>query len=265
MTVVIAVWDDYVGPGLDEALRSVRSQGPRVEIVLVDNASRITVPETNGARVIRTGVRLTIGAARNAGLAAVRTPYALVWDADDVMLPETLNVLRASMARDPGLVACSPSIIDGRTGDRHHWPRRSTFALSRTPRVFALLNAVSSLYPTAGALIRTDHAQAMGFANADGGDDWVLGVSLALRGRVRIEAHLGRLYRRSEDSTSSGWRTFPHIAAHAALVRQRLKDDPATPRWIRVALPAIWLGQHLVLLVLRPLARLTPERRREAI
>jgi GT2 family glycosyltransferase len=44
-----------------------------------------------------------VAKARNAGLAEVQTPYVLVLDADDRLLPGTLDALRAPLADDPRL------------------------------------------------------------------------------------------------------------------------------------------------------------------
>jgi hypothetical protein len=89
-----------------------------------------------------------------------------------------------------------------------------------------------------------------------------MGVSMAFRGRVTVRSEPGRIYRRHHGSLSASW-TAADALTHARLVRQRMRDDPAVPIAARRALPAIWLGQQLVLRVLRPVARRTPRRRRE--
>ena len=70
--------------------------------------------------------------------------------------------------------------------------------------LFALLDCIWSLFPIQGcALMRTDQVRAAGgYADADWGDDWVLAVSLAFRGRVEVHDRLGRRYR---DNPGSLW------------------------------------------------------------
>lgn len=262
VTVVIPAWGKYADHRLDEALASIRAQDVPVEILLVDNASDPPL-ERPGVTIVRSENRVSVGAARDLGLRAVRTPVSVFWDADDVMLDGALGRMVRALDQDPDLVACATSLVDATTGRRHHWPRRWPLSLSRVPTVFATLNAITSLYPVIGAAVRTSEAQQTGFPDANGGDDWVMGVSLAMRGRITLDECPGRLYRRHEQSISSDWKTSD-VLTNAKLVRRRLREDPKAPRAIRVVAPVIWLGQHLVLQVLRPIARQTPARRRAA-
>jgi glycosyltransferase involved in cell wall biosynthesis len=264
LTVVIPVWDRYAGTTLRDALASIRAQRLRPSVLVLDNASAAPIAVPDDVRVIRTEERLTIGAARNHALAHVTTPWVMLWDADDVMLPDTIADLLTRAERDPGAVVIATGILDGSTGYRHHWPRTWTRPLSRLPRAYATLHAISSLFPTTGALLRTrDVLEGGGFADADGGDDWVAGVSLALRGRIVVSPRLGRLYRHHDDSVSAGWAGRSDIREHARLVRARLREDAATPRALRAALGPLALLQAIVIMVLRPLSRLTPRRQRE--
>ncbi|WP_210495405.1 glycosyltransferase family 2 protein [Patulibacter sp. SYSU D01012] len=264
LTVVVPAWDDYAHLLLDEAIDSLRAQRPRPAILVVDNASTVPIAPRPGVEVLRTDRRLTVGMARNRGLERVTTPWAMLWDADDVMLPGTVSELLATARATPAAVVVASGIIDGATGRRHHWPRPWTTVLARAPRVYALVHAVSSLFPTTGALLRTDVVlDGGGFADTDGGDDWVVGLSLALRGRVVVHPRLGRVYRRHRGSLSADWTGTDDIVRHAALVRGRLAHDPAAPACVRAALPAVRLAQHVVIRVLRPLSRRLPGRRRE--
>jgi len=264
LTVVVPVWDDYAYGLLDEAIFSLQAQRPQPGILVVDNASRAPIAPREGVRLVRTAERLTVGGARNHGLAQVTTPWAMLWDADDVMLPGTVADLLEAARATPTAVVVATGILDGATGRRHHWPRPWTNGLTRAPRAYALLHAVSSLFPTTGALLRTDVVlQGGGFADTDGGDDWVVGLSLALRGRVVIHPRLGRVYRRHRGSISAGWTGGEDIVQHAALVRERLLSDRAAPAYARSLLPAVRFAQLAVIRVLRPVSRLLPSRRRE--
>lgn len=246
-TVVIPVWDDYVSERLDEALRSVRAQRtPAPPIVVVDNASAVALPPLAGAWVLRAPRRLTLGAARNLGLTRVNTPYVVFWDADDVMLEGTLSFLEAAISADPALAVFAMAVVEDPSGRRHRWPRRWIKRLVRLPRLFALLDSIWSLYPTTGAaIIRTDLARAAGgYGEADSGEDWCLGVSLAFRGQVGWSERAGRRYRVHPGSTRAQHMAPVDLARHASLVRQRIRSDPGVPEWARRCLPLLGLGQR---------------------
>lgn len=244
-TVVLAVWDDYVGDRLAEALASLRGQGVAPRIVIVDNASRTKLPAMPGVTVVMSRVRLTLGEARNLGLERVQTRYVVFWDADDVMLPGTLELLEQRLAASPQLVAFAFAIVE-ESGARHRWPRPWIASILRRPRLFALLDCVWSMYPTTGAvLIRTDVVRAAGgFARADSGEDWCLGVSLAFRGGLGWDERPARLYRIHPGSMWARHMTAGHQLRHARAVRERIRDDAAVPRWARAALPLIGLAQR---------------------
>lgn len=251
---MVPAWGDYAGRPLAEALDSLRAQDLPARVIVVDNASEPPLGAIDGAEVIRTPARLTVGAARNLGLEAVRTPYVLFWDADDLMLPGTLRFLHERIAAEPDAVLVAASILEGDPPVPHRWPRRWTYPLARVRGLFALGHCVWSLFPATGsALMRTDAARAMGFGDANSGEDWVLGVSLAFRGRVILETRPGRLYRRHEGSLWSTQRAAPQLVVHARAVRERIRLDPASPLWVRSLLPLIAFLQVFAVRVVRPL------------
>lgn len=250
-------WGPYAGPPLAEAVRSLRGQDLPARILVVDNASNERLPTLDGVEVIRTPCRLTLGAARNFGLARVTTPYVTFWDADDLMPPGTLRFLWERLSHDPGLVAAAAGIVEDEPRVRHRWPPRFAARLAHKPRLFALCHSVWSLFPTTGGtLIRSAAAtEAGGFDDADSGDDWVLGVSLTLRGRVELHEQPGRVYRRLGPSIWEGHSNLRHLFAHARAVRRRLRTDPAAPRSTRALLPAVAVLQVAVLIVVRPVGK----------
>src|SRR4051794_5880420 len=204
VTVILPVWDTYAAY-LPEAVASVAAQRPRPRILLVDNASEIPLPDLD-VECVRSDDRLTIGAARNLGLRTASTKWVVVFDADDLMPPDTIAALLADAAEAPQAVAVVPRIADHATGRAHHWPRPSAARLSRHPRRFALLNALWSSFPTVGSLLDREIALAGGgFDDGNDGDDWVLGASMAFRGPVRFVEGFGRVYRRHADSVSAAW------------------------------------------------------------
>jgi glycosyltransferase involved in cell wall biosynthesis len=257
VSVVVPVWGDYAGDGLREALESLTRQDLDARIIVVDNASDPPIGELLGVEVLRSERRLTVGAARNLGLAQVTSSYVLFWDADDLMLPGTLRFLHDRIERRPDAVLVAASILEGDPPAPHRWPRRWTYPLTRFRTAWALGDCVWSLFPTTGcALMRTDAARASGYGDANSGEDWVLGVSLAFRGRVLLEARPGRLYRRHPASLWETQRSSRQLVKHARAVRARIRHDPAVPRWARLTLPLVAVLQVTAALVLHPVADL---------
>jgi glycosyltransferase involved in cell wall biosynthesis len=248
-TVVIPVWDEYVPGRLAEALASVREQDLQAPIIVVDNASQVRLPELAGVSVVRSPRRLTLGAARNLGLARAGTAYVVAWDADDLMLPGTLSLLEQAIRSDPGLSAFATAIVEDPSGERHRWPRRWVAAAVRAGPAFALLDSLWSVYPTTGAtIIQTELArEAGGFADSDSGEDWCLGVSLAFRGRVGWSEVPGRVYRLHARSMRMRHMTLRDQRRNARNVRARICTDPGIPAWARRMLPLIALGQDAAL------------------
>jgi glycosyltransferase involved in cell wall biosynthesis len=106
-TVVITCFE--YGRFLPEAVASALSQaGQSPSVVVVDDGSRgeetLRALEELPAEVelVRQG-RAGVAAARNAGLARVQTPYAIVLDADDRLAPGALPALGAELDADERL------------------------------------------------------------------------------------------------------------------------------------------------------------------
>src|SRR3954469_24351515 len=123
VTVVIPAWDDYVR-FLPEAVDSVRRDAPETRILVLDNASKIPLPELPGVTVVVSPERITAGAIRNLGIDRVETEYVLVLDADDQLVPGTLEFLLSRLRARPDVSICTTAILDGQTGERHRFPRR---------------------------------------------------------------------------------------------------------------------------------------------
>jgi hypothetical protein len=244
-TVVIPVWDRYVGARLLAAINSVRAQDRLVRLIVVDNASTVPLPALPQDELLSLDRRLTAGAARNAGLELVQTPYVMLWDADDVMEPGTVGFLEDQLAASPQLVAFGAAIIEEPSGVRHRWPRPWVTRLLPHRRLFALVDAVWSMFPTTGAaLMRTEVVKACrGYAEADSGDDWCLGAALAWRGGFGWSERPGRRYLQHEGSLLDTNGTWRHQLAHAAAVRTRLALPGIAPEWIRRILPLVALAQ----------------------
>jgi glycosyltransferase involved in cell wall biosynthesis len=255
ITVVIPVWDSYVGPSLLEAVESALAQRVRPDVFVVDNASDVPVPDVTGTRVLRLPERVTVGACRNRGLAEVDTPFVVFLDADDLLLEGALEAMLRTADSCPKAVAWVHGIVDGSTGRRHRSPRRIARILARWPPLFALANGVWSLMPTQGAtLLRVDLLREVGgYADAGvGGDDWAMCAALAFHGKVVFDGFPALMYRPRPDSP--GGDAFPSelILRGARRVQDRLRGDPAVPRWCVWILPFLQLA---AVRIVRPLVR----------
>lgn len=258
VSVVIPVWDAYAGHGLVGAVASVHSQEERAEVVVVDNASRVELPSLTGVKHTRLPRRVSTGAARNHGLRAATAPLVVFLDADDIMLPGALAALVTGLGASPRTIVHVLSITDSATGRRFRSPRRLLRWLVRWPTTLAICNAIWSLLPTQGCAIMrvADVLDAGGFGDSDHGEDWVLGASLAFRGRVSVGKRRALLYRWRADSPGAGATSRPVLLTNARSVRDRLRADPAVPNRVQRMLPAIAFAQWCAVVIVRPVVRL---------
>lgn len=252
VTVVIPVWDGYVET-MQPALASVAGQGIQYQLILVDNASAAPVPAVADSVTVSLPDRRSTGAARNAALERVETPYVVFLDADDELLPGALLALKEGIERT-GATAYCLSILDGETGRRHRTPRLAARWLASSPRLFALFEAVWSLLPTQGCTImRTEDVRVCGgYGDSDHGEDWALGVSLAFRGRICFDRRLGLRYRHHGGSPGVVALSPELLSANARRVRERIQADPATPRWVKATVGLLAIAQWLAARVAHP-------------
>jgi glycosyltransferase involved in cell wall biosynthesis len=257
VSIVVPAWGGYAGSPLREAIGTLLEQDLPLRILIIDNASDEPLPGFEGVDVVRSPHRLSVGGARNLGLERVTTRYVLFWDADDLMLPGTLRFLRERIQSDARLVAAAAAIVEDEPRLRHRWPPRWSARLARLPRLFAFCHATWALFPSTGATILRTAAvcDSRGYADADSGEDWVLGVSLAFRGRVELHERPGRVYRRLGESLWERRRSPRDLLTHAAAVRRRMRGDPRVPCWARAAIPLLAALQAIVLVGLGPLGR----------
>jgi glycosyltransferase involved in cell wall biosynthesis len=253
VTVVIPAWD--VDDVLGDCLASVQQQTMSPVVIVVDNASASPPAVPDGVDVIRLPKRVSVGAARNVGLAAVTTPYVLFLDADDVLLPSALESLCRRLQQNPSLVGVSGGIVawnpesDRRVPAR--WPFRWAVRIHRRRKLFAVINCVRNLFPTVGPVaLSTEAVRASGgFGDASWGEDWALGASLCFCGDVAMFDEPCELYRidsrrrtLSDLKAEEGWRGAWN---GRALIRQRLRKSRVVPWWAR-SLPRVLLPLHFV-------------------
>jgi glycosyltransferase involved in cell wall biosynthesis len=236
LTVVIPVWDRYV-PLLENLFERLRNEFPAARFVVVDNASSVTLPSLDSATVVRLAVRRSTGAARNAALSTLDTPFVCFFDADDLPVPGTLQ-------RFLGLADTRPEIVAvAGTGIAWHPAAREQFAITFSPRIlalqrhqrlFGLASVVRNRYATVGSILRTDAVRgAGGFSDLNYCEDWSLATALAFRGRVHLVqegAFLARIHTGSmihQGGTPAGI-----VRALYPLYRRWLLD-PAIPIWLK--------------------------------
>jgi hypothetical protein len=116
------------------------------------------------------------------------------------------------------------------------------YRLCRHRAAFLLASMVTNTFNTTGpALLRTAAVRdAGGFAeDLPYLEDWALAMALAARGRVRMLDQIGRLYRLHPGSLSSANLDGDDQRAWHASLRRQVRRDPASPAWLRAALPLI--------------------------
>lgn len=252
ITVVIPVWGTHAVYASDAVRTVLQDEDVPVRVLLVDNASDEPIVAPPGSEVLRLPERVPVGRARNAGLHEVRTPYVMFWDVDDLMRPGTLARLAGVLDADPRTVAVTAQsrtwTPEGGPREIWPWPRDLMYRLCNRPRLFSLVSTVLNPYTTTGpALLRTRPTKdAGGFAeDIEFFEDWSLSTHLAIRGRVRMLRDEGRLYRVHGDSLSLGHLDHPDQRLWLAGMRRRIRRDPATPPWMRLALPLVRVAHEL--------------------
>lgn len=252
VTVVVPVWDRYVGFVRECVASALGQAGVRTpNVIVIDNNSNVVLPPLPpGVEVVRLPKRVSVGAARNAGLALVETGKVIFCDADDRLLPGAIAFLTSRMDERPELVAaiCRYVSWNPETGARavlERSPRPIVFRVARAPRVFALANLRYNCFPVVGGILRTDAARdAGGFGDGNVGEDWILGTQLAFRGPIEFHrepsflrrVHPGSLWHRQHASAD--------YRRRCDLVRARVRHDPSVPVWVKAGLPLLAAVHH---------------------
>jgi len=246
VSVVIPFWD-LENPILQDCIDSIRSQAYPSQILVVDNASSIPVVGQDGVKVLRLNKRVSVGEARNLGLATVETPYVMFMDADDVLLPNAIGHLRSLIASRPGVSLAAGRIIDWvpDTGVKRPkpWPGKMAKQINRSARLFRLLNIVRNVTPVTGcAVMDTRLAQSTGGFPNSTAEDWTFGVLMGLRGQVLLSDNYVKLYRWRADGLSKvAVQQWKVLYEARRVTRSALAADALTPSWMRSLLGALAL------------------------
>ena len=98
---------------LAECLMALKAEG--VAAIVVDNASKDdtrAIASAHGARVVANPRNEGYGRANNAGIAACRTPFALIVNPDLVLRPGAVMALLTAAARYPDAGLLAPRIVE---------------------------------------------------------------------------------------------------------------------------------------------------------
>jgi len=259
LSIVIPVWDCYV-PQLADALESLRADQAVIEqILLVDNASRVELPSAlitqPRVTVIKLQQRVSVGAARNAGLAAVSTELVCFFDADDLAEPGMLTELVQVMLRRWQLAALMSSQGDPVTGLRYRFPPEISYGLLRQhkQRQFKWLNLLRPLFSLSGTgVIRTSAIRhSGGFPASSNGEDWAAAASLALCGEIALTERIGRWYDPQPNSLSRSQQSFKNIVARRIMLNRWLLTNPQTAKYLKPLLPFMFCCQLIDVLLFR--------------
>ncbi len=216
VTVVIAAYN--AERFIRQTLDSVFAQTLRdVELIVVDDGS------TDGTPAILRAIddrRLSVlrqanggvSAARNAGLALARAPYIFFLDADDVLLPDALQHMIATLDNNPDRVACFAHHIRI-TEDGAELSRRTDLPLKTFPAADTLRNLVAKNFIVCGAIcIRTEAARRVRGFNPElkWGEDWEFWCRLAvLADFAAMPNDVVLMYRQHGGSANFRWRNSP--------------------------------------------------------
>lgn len=250
LTVVIPVWDRYVDY-LDEAITTIDAQREEIpmRILVIDNASHRPLPPLRpGVDVHRLAQRVSVGAARNAGLDQVATPFVAFADADDLFPPGYFAFAVERLHTHPHVVAVGmrPILFEDSSGVEQvlAWPTDEAIAAAhRNRRLLALRGLLKEpSIVMSGSVFRVSALRrAGGYSDLDYGEDANLALILPFLGDVELHRSPNRrasIHPHSLSRNTPDRRTLEAVYSDA---RHRLRTHPAVPRWAKALLPAVAL------------------------
>ena len=243
ITVIIPVWNSYV-KYLQDYITNLLDQEVPLNIIVVDNCSDIKLPTLPSAvKILRLNKRVTVGGARNYGLAHTYTEYVSFHDVDDQVIDGTLQKLLGQLKLNGNLVlATAHTLKENEKGER--WLRKlpfGAFLLCGYPTLFAWQQLNFNIVMTNGStLIRTKYAkEAGGFGESNYGEDWLFSTALCMRGPIKINKWPGLIWVQHSDSLWHRAQTKQILMNNRQELRERVLNDTATPLIIKLAMPLI--------------------------
>ena len=252
LTVVIPIWDRHIEL-LARCVSSLSSGSSKVghistdvsvDIVVVDNASETPIPKLPaGVQLVRLPARVSLAAARNVGLAVVKTPFVAFLDADDEAIPSAYAELLGQLEADDELVAATGALTrvydDGRR-EPNPWPSPAALRASASRRRLAWRGLRENCFPTAsGAIMRTDTVRAIGgFGMVAYHEDWALSALLAWHGRVHVSQEPAALYHYDDRSRLHAL-SPAQLEENTLAVQNFVLAHRAAPRMLRRLRPLI--------------------------
>jgi len=255
VTVVIAAYnaERFIRQTLDSVLAQTLHD---VELIVVDDGSTdgttaiVSAIDDRRVSVLRQANR-GVSAARNAGLSVARAPYIFFLDADDVLLPDALQRMVATLDDNLERVACFAHHIRI-TEDGVELSRRADLPLKMFPADDTLRNLVTKNFIVCGAIcIRTEAARKVRGFNPElkWGEDWEFWCRLAvLADFAAMPNDVVLLYRQHGGSTNFRWRNSPIRPDYKAIeavysnpaIRQRLSAAELRHRKRLARIDAFW-------------------------
>ncbi len=245
VTVIIPAFN----PDRGALARLVQAVASCAAVVIVDDASSPAITAIDGASIIRLTTNGGPGPARQAGLAAVATPYVLFVDAD-VELSDDWSLLGGHFD-DPSVGAIAPRVRSKGTASllERYETVSSPLDLGDQAARVAPGTRVSYL-PSAALLCRTEALRANGgFDDLRFGEDVDLIWRLVASGqRVRYEPAV-QVHHRPRSSWRALLRQRFNYGTSAAVLAQRHPRQLAPLRinqWSAAAWAAVMLGHPLI-------------------
>jgi cellulose synthase/poly-beta-1,6-N-acetylglucosamine synthase-like glycosyltransferase len=199
----------------------------KAHIIIVDNASRLPIDSPTTARLVALRARHSIGAARNAGLADVTTPYVVFADADDEITPGSLvGSLDILHSRPTAAGVIGRSIVDEEGRYRRGRTPRAAFRLASryTPGLASMFWLTAFQCSITSTVLRTATVRdAGGFPDTDVAEDWQLAARPARRGPLICLDDPVRIYHRHPQAVRN---TTPRTDVHP--LRDTISSDCIT-------------------------------------
>lgn len=237
-TPLVSVCIPSAGHGefVAEAVESALAQGGDELEVLVHIDGGDTAQPPAGDRRLRWRRhphRLGVAANRNSLLAAARGRYVAWLDADDVLLPGSLDVRLAALEANPSaaLVHGAARIVDAGGSPLPPWRRPfERDAVETGDAAFAELALANELTTSTVLVRRSAHDDAGPFRDiGPASSDWEMWLRLALRGDVAYVAEEVACYRQHPQTISRMTSVERRFACDARAVRGGLRAATVVP------------------------------------